>query len=128
MFACSLACAQPLPALFRAALANDPAATVAQAQVRIAEERLAQAWSAFGPTVALVYNRNDYRADEAPAWDRRRFGARELVVQLTQPLVRLPLHSALDAAKAQVEQQRSALEQVRLESMQRFVEAAFEVL
>jgi outer membrane protein len=128
MLACSLAAAQPLPALYRAALANDPAATVAQAQVRIAEERLSQAWSAFGPTVALVYNRNDYRADEAPTFDRRRFGSRELVVQLTQPLVRLPLHSALDAAKAQVEQQRSALDQVRLESMQRFVEAAFEVL
>ena len=128
LFACSLAAAQPLPALYRAALANDPAAAVAQAQVRIAEERLSQAWSAFGPTVALVYNRNDYRADEGPTFDRRRFGSRELVVQLTQPLVRLPLHSTLDAAKAQVEQQRSALDQVRLESMQRFVEAAFEVL
>jgi len=120
------ATAQPLPMLHRAALANDPAAAAAQAQVRVAEARLAQAWSAFGPTAALVYNQTESRADET--FGRRRFGGKELAVQLTQPLVRLPLHSALDAAKAQVEQQRSALEQTRLESMQRLVEAAFEVL
>ena len=126
--ACSLAAAQPLPTLYRTALANDPAAAGARAQIRIAEERLSQAWSAFGPTVALVYNQNGTRADESPNFDRRHFGSREAAVQVTQPLIRLPLHSALDAAKVQVVQQQSAYEQVRLESMQRFVEAAFEVL
>jgi outer membrane protein len=122
------ATAQPLPTLYRTALANDPAVTAAQAQIRVAEARLAQAWSAFGPTAALVYNQTSSRADEAPTYDRRSFGGKELAVQLTQPLIRLPLHSALDAAKAQVELQRSSLEQARLESMQRLVEAAFEVL
>lgn len=126
--ACALASAQPLPELYRSAALADPAVVGAQAQVRAAEHRLVQAKSAFGPTVVATYSRTETRYDEAPDFETRPFASKQAAVQLTQPVYRPTLHSGLQGAEAGLAQAQSALEQAQAESMQRFVEACFEVL
>jgi outer membrane protein len=123
-----LAGAQPLPELYRSALAADPAVAAAQAQVRAAEQRVVQARAAFGPVVAFTANQSETRYNEAPSFETRPFTAKQVAVQLTQPLLRSVLLPSLQAARAQVEQAQAALEQAQGESMQRFVESNFDLL
>jgi outer membrane protein len=57
----------------------------------------------------------------------RPFRSDQYVVQLTQPLWRGALYPALQAARSQLEQADSALNQARLEAQQRLAEALLEV-
>ncbi|WP_238947916.1 TolC family outer membrane protein [Caldimonas brevitalea] len=120
--------AQPLPQLYRLALAVDPAVAGAQAQVRAAEQRVVQARAAFGPTVALTgtKSRGNYR--EAPEYDERNLESKQYGAQLTQPLKRDALYPSLAQAHAQLEQAQAQLQQAETDAMQRLVEACFGVL
>jgi outer membrane protein len=120
--------AQPLPDLANSALAIDPAVRGAQAQVRAAEQRVLQARAAFGPTVAASLTKSETRYHEEPTFDLRPFASKQANVQVTQPLLRGTLFPSLDAALAQLEQAQAQFDQARAESMQRLVEACFDVL
>lgn len=120
--------AQPLPDLFRGALAIDPAFAGAQAQVRAAEQRVVQARAAYGPTVVLTGNQSDTRYREAPNFDLRTFPAKQVTVQLTQPVVRTALYFSHQGAQAQLEQAQALLDQARDDAAQKFVDACFDVL
>ena len=122
------AAAQRLPDLVQAALSTDPAVAGAEAQLRAAEQRVVQARAGFGPSAAITANSTDTRYREGPDFELRPFHAKQLALQITQPLLRLTLLPTLDAALAQVEQARAGLEQARAESAHRLVEAAFELL
>ena len=119
--------AQSLPELQQRALAADPGVRAAEAQQRAADERLFQARAAFGPTANLTVNHTDTRYTESPAREVRPFRADQTTLQVTQPIWRGANVSALQAAQAQAEQATAALAQARAESLQRFVEACFEV-
>lgn len=120
--------AQVLADLLRSALASDPAVNGALSQIRAAEQRLVQARAGFGPSAALVLNKNETRYNEAPAFDLRRFASQQASLQITQPLLRVALLHARDVAQAQLEQAQAALAQARAESTVRLVEAALDVL
>jgi len=122
------AAAQRLPDLVQAALAADPAVTGAEAQLRAAEQRVVQARAGFGPSAAVTANSTATRYREGPDFELRPFHAKQLALQITQPVLRLTLLPTLDAALAQVAQAQAGLEQARAESAQRLVEAAFELL
>lgn len=124
----SPATAQPLPELWRRALASDPAVATAAAQWRAAEERLVQARAAYGPNVVVTGNHNNNRVEEAPAFETRQFHARQFVLQLTQPLLRLSLGAGRDSARGQAEQAQAQLDQARQDSGQRLAEALFDLL
>lgn len=119
--------AETIAALAARALALDPAVAGAAAQLEAAQERAYQARAAFGPTAGLSFNSSRTRYREEPARELRPFGADQLTLQVTQPLLRNTLQPALDVAQAQVEQAGAALVQARTESIQRLVEACFEV-
>lgn len=120
--------AQALPDLYRAAFANDPALSAAQAQVRAAEQRVVQAQASFGPTVGVVANKSETRYSEAPDFGMRPFASKQLALQLSQPLLRPALIHSLTQAEAQLEQAQAQLRQAQTESMQRLVESFFDVL
>jgi outer membrane protein len=121
------AAAQTLPELADRALAADPAVRASGASLRAAEERLFQAKAAYGPTANLTATTTETRYREAPADGVRPFRSDQYVVQLTQPLWRGALYPALQAARSQLEQADSALNQARLEAQQRLAEALLEV-
>jgi outer membrane protein len=121
------AAAQTLPELADRALAADPAVRASSASLRAAEERLFQAKAAYGPTANLTATTTETRYREAPADGVRPFRADQYVVQLSQPLWRGALYPALQAARSQLEQADSALNQARLEAQQRLAEAVLEV-
>jgi outer membrane protein len=120
--------AQPLPELWQRALDSDPAVVAAAAQWRAAEERLVQARAAYGPTVALTGSHNNNRVEEPPDSQTRPFHARQLVLQLNQPLLRPALGAGRDSAHRQAQQALAQLEQARQESGQRLAEACFDLL
>lgn len=120
--------AQALPELYRRALASDPGVAGAQAQLQAAEERVVQARAGFGPQVQLTLNTTENRYSEAPAYDMRPFHSTTQGLQVTQPLLKLSLFPALQAAQAQQAQAQATLEQARAEAAQRLVEACFELL
>lgn len=122
------AAAQPLSEMLRQALASDPAIAAAQAQVRAAQERVAQARAGFGPTAAITGSVTESRYREAPDFELRNFRSVQGVFQVTQPLFRGSLLPSLEAAQAQLLQAQAALAQAQTESAQRLVEAAFDVL
>ena len=59
---------------------------------------------------------------------QRPFASKQALVQLTQPVLRTALFPALQGSEAALAQAHSAFDQARFDSMQRFVEACFEVL
>lgn len=120
--------AQALSALYLKALASDPGVAGAQAQLQAAEQRVAQARAGFGPQVQLTINSTENRYSEAPAYDMRPFHSTTHGLQVTQPLLKLSLFPALQAAQAQQAQAEATLEQARAEAAQRLVEACFELL
>lgn len=122
------ALSQPLPELLTRSLAADPAVAAAQAQLRVAEQRVYQAKASFGPSAALSANQTETRYNEGPSFELRPFRSKQLSVQVTQPLIRTALFPTLEGAQAQVEQAQAALEQAHAEAAQRLVEASFEVL
>ena len=123
----SAASAQPLPELVRQALARDPAVAGAWAQLRAAQERVTQARAGFGPTVSLAGNFNETRYREAPDLNLREFRAKQVALQLTQPLYRPALVPALEGARAQALQAEAAVVQAQSESALRLLEAVFEL-
>lgn len=119
--------AQPLPDLASDALAIDPAVRSALVQVRAAEQRVVQARAAFGPTAAATLTKSETCYHEEP--DLRPFGSKQANVRVTQPLLlRCTLFPSLDAALAQLEQAQAQFDQAQAESMQRLIEACFDVL
>lgn len=121
--------AQPLPQLYQAALQRDPAVAGALAQLQAAEHRVTQARAGFGPSATLSASSSDTRYREGPAYDPMRpFHAAQASLQITQPLFRLALLPALEAARAQVVQAQASLLQARGEAAQRLVEASFDLL
>lgn len=120
--------AQSVSELAVRSLAADPAVSAAQAQWRAAEERVVQARAAFGPNATASYNNTKTHYADAPAFEDQRFQGRQAAVQVTQPLWHSALFPALDAARAQFAQAEAALEQAQAESLQRLVEACFDVL
>jgi len=118
--------AQTLPELADRALAADPAVRATGASLRAAEERLFQAKAAYGPTANLTATTTDTRYREAPAGEMRPFKSDQYVVQVSQPLWRGALYPAMQAARSQLEQADSALNQARLEAQQRLAEAVLE--
>ena len=128
LFVTAASPAQSLSQLARAALAADPAVAGAQAQIRAAEKRIVQARAAFGPAASINASQAETRYAEAPSYDVRNFRAKQAALQVTQPLLRPILFSALDSARAQFDQAGAGLQQARSDSMQRLVEASFEVL
>jgi len=120
--------AQLLPALQRQALAGDPTVAGAEAQVRAAEERLAQAQAALAPSVSLSLNQSDTRYTEAPAFDLRRFGGKQATFQVTQPLLHVASVHGVRSAEASAEQARAQLQQVRADATVRLLEATFDLL
>ncbi len=120
--------AQSLVDLAQRALAADPAVAAAAAQLRAAEQRVVQARAGFGPNAALTGNFTDSRYREAPEFDLRPLRSKQAALQVNQPLWRGTLWPALDAAQAQQRQAQALRAQAETEAMQRFVEAAFDVL
>ena len=120
--------APTLTDLLHSALLADPAVNGALAQIRAAEQRLAQARAGFGPSAALALTKGETRYSEAPAFEPRRFSSQQAALQITQPLFRLALLHTRDAAQAQMEQAQAALTQARADSTVRLVEAALDVL
>lgn len=114
--------------LYRAAISLDPAVLGAQAQVRAAEQRVAQARAGFGPTAGITASKSETRYREGPNFDLRPFGATQAALQVTQPLLRTALFPALDAAQAQLQQAQLALVQAQAEATVRIVEASFDLL
>lgn len=124
----SAAQAQWLQSLRDQAVARDPAVAAAQAQARAAQERVAQAQGALGPTAALVLNKSETRYTEAPALDLRRFSGKQATLQISQPLWRTALWFGKLSAQAQSDQAESQLLQARSEATVRLLEAGFDVL
>jgi outer membrane protein len=122
------AAAQPLPELARLALAADPVVVGAEAQARAAEQRLVQARAAFGPTLNLTANQSETDYKDLSTSDSRPFRGKQVVLQLTQPVLRPALFSGLRSAEAQHAQARAQHEQARLASLQRLMEACFDLL
>lgn len=120
--------AQSLSELYTHALGLDPAVAGARAQLHAAEQRQTQARAGFGPTAAMVGNYSETRYREAPEYEQRKFQAKQLNLQITQPLLRSALIPSLDSAAAQVEQAKALVDQARADAAQRLVEACFEVL
>ena len=125
--AAGCATAQPLPALVRQALAADPAVAGAWAQLRAAQERVTQAQAGFGPTAVLTGSLNETRYDEQPQLNLREFRAKQLALQITQPLFRPALLPALAGARAQARQGEAAVVQAQADAAQRVLEATFEL-
>ena len=121
------AAAQTLPELATRALDADPAVRATGASLRAAEERLFQAKAAYGPTANLTATSTNNHYSEAPAYESRPFRSDQVVVQVNQPLWRGALYPAVQAARSQLEQAESALNQARLEAQQRLAEAVLEV-
>lgn len=119
--------AQPLPDLYRTALHIDPAVIGAKAQVAAAEERVLQARAAYGPTAGLVASRTETRYDEVTL-GMREYHAKQAGLQVSQPLLRLPLQASLEQTQAQLAQAREQLRQGEIDTMQRLIEACFDVL
>lgn len=69
----------------------------------MAEERLAQARAAFGPTVTLTAGYTETRLREAPTYATRPLDGRNLALRATQPLLQPALFAARDSTEAQVE-------------------------
>ncbi len=121
--------AQPLPKLLEAALASDPAVTAALAQVRAQEQRVVQAEAQFKPTVSLSGSLGATGYNErVPSSESRSFGTNQVALQITQPLWRTASGHGRDAARAQLEQAQAAVDQARLDAMQRLVDATFDTL
>jgi outer membrane protein len=118
---------QSLVELQDAALSADPVVASATASARAAEQRVTQARAAFGPQVALTVGASQTRYQEIPATRDRSFHGNNTTVQVSQPVWRGALWPGLDAAQAQAAQAAAALGQVRSDSMQRLMEACFEV-
>jgi outer membrane protein len=121
------AAAQTLPELAARALDADPAVQATAASRRAAEQRLNQAMAAYGPTANFTASGSNSRYSEAPAYEQRPFKSEQYVIQVNQPLWRGALYPALQAARSQLEQADSALDQARIESQQRLGEAVLEV-
>jgi outer membrane protein len=119
--------AQPLPELARTAMGIDPAVAGARSQVTAADERVNQARGAFGPTAGIAASKSESRYDEAN-FGPRTFDNKSLALQVTQPLIRLPLFASLDQAQAQLVQAQAQLRQAETDSLQRLIEACFDVL
>lgn len=120
--------AQSLGELLEAALARDPAVAAAQAQLRAADERVAQARAGIAPTVQVVGSHLDTRYHEAPSFKLRPFSTSSVTLQVTQPLLRTAWLPGVESAQAQQEQARGQHDQARAEAAQRLAEAVFEVL
>ncbi|MCV2351102.1 TolC family protein [Paucibacter sp. Y2R2-4] len=108
-------------------MAADPAVRTSAAVLRAAQERLYQAYAAYGPTANLSATTSDSRYREAPAQLLRTFKSDQVVVQVNQPILRGALFPAMQAARAQLEQAESAHSQSRIEAQQRLAEAVLEV-
>lgn len=120
--------AQPLPDLYRRALAADPGVAGARAQVEAAEQRVTQARASFGPQVQATITTSETRYREAPGYTMRPFRSSAESLQVTQPLLKPTLLPALEAAEAQRMQAEANLLQVRAETAQRLLEACFDLL
>lgn len=122
------ASAQSLAEMLSTALSADPAVAAAAAQLRASDERVVQAKAGFGPSAQVTASHVETRYHEAPSFALRPFHAKQLAVQVTQPVLRTALFPALDASKAQLEQAQALVAQARAESAQRLVEAGFDLL
>jgi outer membrane protein len=120
--------AQLLSELHRSAAAIDPSIAGALAQVQAAEQRVLQAKGGLGPTATIVLSKSETRYREGPTFDLRQFSGKQAALQVTQPLFKPTLLSALEGAQAQLEQARAALTQAEADAAVRLVEACFEVL
>jgi outer membrane protein len=123
-----IALAQPLPTLWQAALAADPAVSASHSQAMATQERLLQARAALGPTASLSASASATRYRDAADLDTRSFSTRQANLQLTQPLLRPGLLRAREQAQALDAQAQAQWRQARMEASQRFVDALAEFL
>jgi hypothetical protein len=124
--------AADLTEVYRLAREQDPAYTAARHALDAARQRIPQARAALLPSVALTGGNSRNRSDvdfgrDSPAQDRD-IRSWNWTVQLTQPLLRLPSHHALDEAEFLAEQAQAQFDEAGQELILRVAQACFDVV
>jgi outer membrane protein len=117
--------------LYRLAREQDPAFTAARHALEAVRQRLPQARAGLLPSVALSGGNSRNRSDvdfgqETPTQDRN-IRSWNWNLQLTQPILRLPSHHAVDEAESLAEQAQAQFDAAEQELLLRVTQAYFDI-